>query len=90
MPWELYSSSCHLNHRIVKVENDIVTFKCKDYKDGGKQKLMSLDALEFIRRFLLHVLPPKFVKIPAASFNKVYQKLSSEFSFKREYFLLNF
>ena len=51
------------NHRIVTVENDMVTFKWKDYKVGGKQKLMSLDALEFIRRFLLHVLQPKFVKI---------------------------
>lgn len=51
------------NHRIVKVENDKVTFKWKDYKDGGKQKLMTLDVFEFIRRFLLHVLPFKFVKI---------------------------
>jgi len=51
------------NHRIVEVENDMVTFKWKDYKDGNKKKLMSLDALEFIRRFLLHVLPPRFVKI---------------------------
>lgn len=52
------------NHRIVKVEDDNVTFKWKDYKDVGKIKLMILDALEFIRRFLLPVLPPRFVKIP--------------------------
>lgn len=51
------------NHRIVKVENDKVTFKWKDYKNGSKQKLMTLDVFEFIRRFLLHVLPFKFVKI---------------------------
>lgn len=51
------------NQRIIKVENGQVTFKWKDYKDNSKQKLMTLDAEEFIRRFLLHVLPFKFVKI---------------------------
>lgn len=51
------------NHRIVKVDAGQVTFKWKDYKDGNKQKVMTLDALEFIRRFLLHILPFKFVKI---------------------------
>jgi hypothetical protein len=34
-----------------------VTFRWKDYRAGNKQKLMTLDAEEFIRRFLLHVLP---------------------------------
>lgn len=51
------------NHRIIKVENDRVLFRYRDYSDRGKVKLMSLDAFEFIRRFLLHVLPERFVKI---------------------------
>lgn len=51
------------NDRIMKLEDGKVTFKWRDYKDHGKQKLMSLDAFEFIRRFLLHVLPKNFYKI---------------------------
>lgn len=51
------------NSRIVKVEDGKVFFKYKDYKENSKQKVMSLDAVEFIRRFLMHVLPFKFVKI---------------------------
>ena len=51
------------NHRIKKVENDKVTYSYRDYSDGNKNKLMTIDALEFIRRFLMHVLPQRFVKI---------------------------
>ena len=51
------------NHRIKKIENGGVTFSYKDYADSGKQKLMSLEGSEFLRRFCLHILPPKFVKI---------------------------
>lgn len=51
------------NHRIVKFENGTVTFKWRDYKDTNKQKEMSLTAGEFIRRFLIHVLPPGFTRI---------------------------
>jgi hypothetical protein len=51
------------NRRIIKVEDGRVYFKWKDYKDGNKIKIMSLEAVEFIRRFLLHILPPRFVKI---------------------------
>ncbi|ADG82316.1 IS91 family transposase [Thermincola potens] len=51
------------DNRIIKVEDGRVTFKWKDYKDKSKFKLMTLDAHEFIRRFLMHVLPHKFVKI---------------------------
>lgn len=40
-----------------------VTFSYKDNRDGGKAKSMTLHALEFIRRFLLHVLPKRFMKI---------------------------
>ena len=51
------------NHRILDIKNDKVSFKWRDYKDGNKEKVMALTADEFIRRFLLHILPPKFTKI---------------------------
>lgn len=40
-----------------------VTFAYKDYKDHSKKKEMTLDAVEFIRRFMLHILPSRFIKI---------------------------
>ncbi len=51
------------NHRIVAVGKDTVTFKYFDNRDDGKEKLMTLPALEFIRRFLSHVLPAGFVRV---------------------------
>jgi hypothetical protein len=51
------------NHRIINIENGRVSFFRKDYADGGKTKIMTIDCFEFIRRFLLHVLPDRFVKI---------------------------
>jgi hypothetical protein len=51
------------NSRIVQFEDGKVTFKWKDYNDHDKQKLMTVDACEFIRRFLLHILPKGFFKI---------------------------
>jgi hypothetical protein len=50
-------------HRILKIEDGKVSFLWRDYSDGDKEKNMTLDADEFIRRFLLHVLPDRFVKI---------------------------
>ena len=53
------------NHRIVNLNSmdNKVTFLWKDYKDHSQQKPMTLDAFEFIRRFLLHILPRGFYKI---------------------------
>jgi hypothetical protein len=51
------------NHRLVALDDGQVTFTYKDYRDGAKRKTMTLDAVEFLRRFLLHVLPPRFVRI---------------------------
>jgi hypothetical protein len=51
------------NHRIVDFADAKVTFSWKDYADGCQKKLMTLDAVEFLRRFLLHVLPHGFVRI---------------------------
>jgi len=50
------------NSRIKSIEGDQVTFSMKDYRDG-KQKIIQLKSTEFIRRFLLHVLPKSFCKI---------------------------
>lgn len=51
------------NHRIKAIQDNKVTFSYKDYAHGSVTKLMTLDAHEFLRRFCLHILPPKFVKI---------------------------
>jgi hypothetical protein len=51
------------NRRIVDVAGGTVTFSWKDYADGCQKKLMTLNAIEFLRRFLLHVLPSGFVRI---------------------------
>ena len=51
------------NQRIKDVSNGKVTFEYKDYKDDNKIKEMTITGEEFIRRFLMHVLPDKFVKI---------------------------
>ena len=51
------------NDRLVRLEDGEVTFRWKDYRQGNQQKLMTLKAEEFMRRFLLHVLPRGFVRI---------------------------
>ena len=51
------------NHRLVHFADGQVTFRWKDYAHGSKQKLMTVTAEEFLRRFLLHVLPHGFVRI---------------------------
>lgn len=51
------------NSRLLHLEDGRVTFRWKDYAGGGRQRTMTLDATEFIRRFLLHVLPTGFVRI---------------------------
>ncbi len=51
------------NNRIIDIEGGKVRFRWKDYRDGNRQKVMTLDAGEFIRRFLVHVLPEGFKRI---------------------------
>jgi hypothetical protein len=64
------------NNRILKMEDDTVSFSWKDYSDDNQQKIMTVDTAEFMRRFLLHVLPDGFVKIRFFGFmaNKVKSK----------------
>ncbi len=51
------------NHRLVALKQGQVSFRWKDYAHGGKQKVMTLSSDEFLRRFLLHVLPKGLVRI---------------------------
>jgi hypothetical protein len=51
------------NARLLNFEAGKVSFRYKDYAHGSRNRVMTLDALEFVRRLLLHVLPPAFVRI---------------------------
>jgi hypothetical protein len=51
------------NGRLPSFEQGRVSFRWRDSKDNNRMKTMTLDAVEFIRRFLLHILPAGFVKI---------------------------
>lgn len=51
------------NARIVDICDDKVLFRWKDYRDGGKTKIMKIAGVEFINRFMMHVLPCGFYKI---------------------------
>ena len=51
------------NQRILNINEGKVTFIAKDYRDGAIKKPVTLDGVEFLRRFTLHILPTRFVKI---------------------------
>src|SRR3954454_23830831 len=51
------------NHRLVALADGLVAFRWKDYAHGGRQGIMTLDGVEFVRRFLMHVLPSGFVRV---------------------------
>ena len=64
------SSSCRCpsavaisNHRLLSFDGKRVSFCWKDYAHGNKQKVMTLDAAEFLRLFAKHILPRGFVRI---------------------------
>jgi hypothetical protein len=56
------------NYRILSFAGNKVSFTWRDYADGNRKKVMTLDAIEFLRRFLLHVLPDRFVRIRSFGF----------------------
>lgn len=62
------------NSRIISIDNNIIRFKYKDYKDNSKQKIMKLSADEFIKRFLYHIPPKRYFRI--RYYGKI-QKLST-------------
>jgi hypothetical protein len=51
------------NHRLLRLEDGKVSFRWRDYRHGNRNKVMTLEATEFLRRFLLHILPEGFVRI---------------------------
>lgn len=51
------------NNRILRMDEDTVTIRVKDYKSGGRWKELILDGREFVRRFLMHIPPKNFVRI---------------------------
>lgn len=51
------------NQRLLSMDNGTVSFSYKDYEDGSKQKTISMSAIMFISRFLMHVLPSSFKRI---------------------------
>jgi hypothetical protein len=50
------------NHRLLNIDESGVTFRWRDYRDN-KEKIMSLQGTEFLRRFCMHILPKRFVRI---------------------------
>ncbi len=64
------------NHRLLSFDGNDVTFLWRDYAHGNKQKKMTVSADEFIRRFLLHVLPTGFVRIRHFGFLANSQRLA--------------
>ena len=59
----LTHKSAIANHRLVDFDGEQVRFRWRDYAHGNKVKVMALDVGEFIRRFLLHVLPRGFTRL---------------------------
>ena len=51
------------NHRIIRMDEDTVTYYVKDYRKEGKWKELTIPGVEFVRRFLMHVPPKRFVRI---------------------------
>jgi hypothetical protein len=51
------------NHRLLDFDGELVSFRWRDYTHGNKSRVMTLDAVEFLRRFFLHILPKGFVRI---------------------------
>jgi hypothetical protein len=64
------------NHRLLAFDGERVTFRYKDYARDGKQRIMTLSASEFLRRFFLHVLLRGFVRI--RHFGLLYNRFRSQ------------
>ena len=56
------------NHRLLAFDGDHVTFQWKDYAHGDERRTMTLTTMEFLRRFVQHILPRGFVRIRQAGF----------------------
>jgi predicted RNA-binding Zn-ribbon protein involved in translation (DUF1610 family) len=56
------------NHRLLTFDGDHVTFQWKDYAHGDQRRTMTLSVMEFLRRFVQHILPRGFVRIRQSGF----------------------
>ena len=56
------------NHRLLAFDGEHVTFQWKDYAHGDQRRTMTLSAMEFLRRFVQHILPRGFVRIRQSGF----------------------
>jgi hypothetical protein len=56
------------NHRLLAFDGDHVTFQWKDYTHGDQRRTMTLSAMEFLRRFVQHILPRGFVRLRQSGF----------------------
>ena len=56
------------NHRLLAFDGEHVTFHWKDYAHGDQRRTMTLSAMEFLRRFVQHILPRGFVRIRQSGF----------------------
>ena len=65
------------NHRIHNFAEEKVSFRWKDYAHSSQQRVMTLDADEFLRRFLQHLLPRRFVRIRSFGFLSNRQRTAS-------------
>ena len=72
------------NHRIQSIDANKVTFSYKDYRHGDVKKQMPLEAMEFIRRFALHVLPKGFVRIRHYGICSSSSKIKSALTIKEQ------
>jgi len=72
------------NQRIVNIAGGKVTFIAKDYRDGAVKKPVTLDGIEFLRRFTMHILPQRFVKIRRYGIYNHTTKRNLDLQFVRE------
>ena len=72
------------NHRLKRVEDSSVTFSYKDYKHGSAKKEMTLDATEFIRRYAMHILPKRLVRIRHFGILSITSKLKAAIIIKAQ------
>jgi len=72
------------NQRILNISKTHVTFIAKDYRDRAIKKTVTLEGKEFLRRFCLHILPPRFVKIRRYGIYNHTTKRNLDLQFKPE------
>ncbi len=73
------------NPRILDITDTHVKFIAKDYRDRAKQKVVHIDGVEFLRRFCLHIMPKRFVRIRKYGIYNPIVKRNMDLQFEAEY-----